>query len=110
MVAIMVNVAALQFGGPVQAVRGILIVVPLTVIPVLVLMVRQARRGARETVDASRPRERPVFFAAITLGVISLVGYLFVMQPRSPLLRGAPGEALAGVLTGLAGGVAIHNL
>ena len=63
----------------------------LVVLPVAALIVRQVRRGAWGTVDASRPAERPILFAVVGAGMLALVAYLAAAHPGSILLRGALG-------------------
>ena len=74
-------------GGPVA--RTTAAVAVLFVLPVAVLMVRQVRRGAWGTVDASRPAERPILYAVGGAGMLALLAYLAVVHPGSLLLRGA---------------------
>jgi membrane-associated phospholipid phosphatase len=63
----------------------------LFVLPLVLLTGRQVRRGAWETVDASRPHERPLLFAVGGAALCVLLAYLAVAHPGSPLLRGAAG-------------------
>jgi hypothetical protein len=74
-----------------QAARTVLAVALLFVLPVAALMVGQVRRGAWQTVDASRPRERPILYAVGGAGGLAMLAYLATAQPASPLLRGAVG-------------------
>ena len=77
--------------GPAAAARSIAAVALLFVLPVAVLIVRQTRRGAWSTVDASDPRERPLLYLVGGAGLVALFGYLLATQPATPLLRGALG-------------------
>lgn len=77
--------------GPAAAARSIATVAVLFVLPLAVLTVRQTRRGAWSTVDASDPRERPLLFLVGGVGLLALFGYLLATQPSTPLLRGAAG-------------------
>jgi membrane-associated phospholipid phosphatase len=77
--------------GPAAAARGVATVALLFVLPVAVLIVRQTRRGAWSTVDASDPRERPLLYLVGGAGLVALFGYLLATQPSTPLLRGALG-------------------
>jgi membrane-associated phospholipid phosphatase len=77
--------------GPAAAARGVATVALLFVLPVAVLIVRQTRRGAWSTVDASDPRERPLLYLVGAAGLLALFGYLLLTQPATPLLRGAIG-------------------
>ncbi len=77
--------------GPAAAARSVTTVALLFVLPVAVLIVRQTRRGAWSTVDASDPRERPLLYLVGAAGLVALFGYLLLTQPATPLLRGAAG-------------------
>jgi putative transposase len=77
--------------GPAAAARGVAAVALFFILPLAVLTVRQVRRGAWTTVDASRPRDRPVLYAVGGAGMLALIGYLAVAHPGSPMLRGAAG-------------------
>lgn len=91
MVAIMVSTAAFHFSTPVRAIRILLMILLFTVVPVAGLMARQIRRGAWADVDASKPRERPILYAASAIGLLLLLGYVLFMQPESYLIRGVLG-------------------
>ncbi len=71
------------------AARGLAMILLITVLPVAILMVRQVRRGAWANVDASDRRERPLLYAVCAAGVITLLIYLGLTQPRSSNVRGA---------------------
>lgn len=77
--------------GPAAAARSVTTAALLFVLPVAVLIVRQTRRGAWSTVDASDPRERPLLYLVGGAGLLALFGYLLLTQPATPLLRGAIG-------------------
>jgi hypothetical protein len=77
--------------GPAAAARAVATVAVLFVLPVAVLIVRQTRRGAWSTVDASNPRERPLLYLVGGAGLVALFGFLLATQPATPLLRGAAG-------------------
>lgn len=77
--------------GPAAAARSVTTVALLFVLPLAVLIVRQTRRGAWSTVDASDPRERPLLYLVGAAGLLALFGYLLATQPATPLLRGAIG-------------------
>lgn len=77
--------------GPAAAARSVTTVALLFVLPLAVLIVRQTRRGAWGTVDASDPRERPLLYLVGGAGLLALFGYLLLTQPSTPLLRGAIG-------------------
>jgi hypothetical protein len=77
--------------GPAAAARGVGAVALLFVLPVAALIVRQTRRGAWSTVDASDPRERPLLFLVGGASLVVLSGFLLATQPDTPLLRGVAG-------------------
>jgi apolipoprotein N-acyltransferase len=69
----------------------VVIVGAFTIIPLVVLMVRQVRAGAWKNVDASNISERPSLYAVGGLGSIALLVYLLLAQPTSFLIRGSAG-------------------
>ncbi|HEY0018123.1 MAG TPA: hypothetical protein VGC13_17535 [Longimicrobium sp.] len=77
--------------GAAAAARSVTTVALLFVLPLAVLIVRQTRRGAWSTVDASDSRERPLLYLVGAAGLLALFGYLLATQPATPLLRGAIG-------------------
>jgi hypothetical protein len=91
MVGIMVGAAVATRHSARDALRSVLIVGTFTIIPLLVLMVRQVRAGAWENVDATNMDERPFLYAVGGLGSIALLVYLRVAQPQSFLIRGSLG-------------------
>lgn len=88
MVALMVGVASVRLHAPGEALTSVVLVVGCTVVPVLVLMIRQVRRGVWENADASNRRERPVLFAVGVITTAGLLTYLVTVQPESFLVRG----------------------
>jgi len=91
-VTMLVLVGALELQrGWAAAARLVAAVTLLFVVPLALLMARQVRRRAWDTVDASHPRERPVLYGVGAAGLLALLGYLAVVYPGSPLLRGAAG-------------------
>jgi membrane-associated phospholipid phosphatase len=74
-----------------EAIRTVLIVGAFTIIPLLVLMVRQVRTGAWKNADASNMSERPILYTVGGLGSIALLVYLLLAQPQSFLIRGSLG-------------------
>jgi hypothetical protein len=58
--------------------------------PLGVLTWWQLRRGAWETVDASRPRDRPVLFAVALAALLALRIALGVVAPTSPVVASLP--------------------
>lgn len=91
MVALMVGGAALRFGSPAEAAKTIALVAVATVLPVVILMLLQVRRGAWSNVDASNRAERPMLFAVGSAGLVALIVYLTLAQSESFLFRGALG-------------------
>lgn len=71
-----------------NAVQPLLLVAIAIIVPVTVLMVRQVRRGRWGNVDASKPSERPVLFLVTLGGLLAAIAWLFVTDPKSPMLRG----------------------
>ena len=87
-VALLLVAVVLGRRGWGEAARGVALVGAVFVLPVALLIARQVRRGAWETVDASRPRERPALFA---VGALALLAMWWLEPPGSPLRRGAAG-------------------
>jgi membrane-associated phospholipid phosphatase len=87
---VLVGTLELQRGTSAAA-QTLAAVALLFVLPISMLMVRQVRRGAWQTVDASHPRDRPLLFAVGGLAVLALLAYLAATRPGSPLLRGGAG-------------------
>jgi hypothetical protein len=65
-------------------------VVLLLVVPLGALTWWQVRRGAWETVDASRPRDRPVLFGVALAALLALGIALAVLAPASPVAASLP--------------------
>lgn len=59
----------------------------IAILPVLVLSIRQVRRGKWKHVDATERRERPLLYAAGIGASLVMVGYLAVVHPGSPMIR-----------------------
>jgi hypothetical protein len=89
MVSVMVGSAAARRNSAGEVVRSVLTVLAFTIVPVLVLMVRQVRAGAWQNVDASNPSERPILYLVAGLAFIALLAYLALARPQSFLLNGA---------------------
>ena len=77
--------------GASAAARTVIAVLLLFVAPLAILMVRQVRRGAWGTVDASDPRERPTLFLVGGVAMLALLAYAVTSQPDSQLVRGTVG-------------------
>lgn len=91
MTTLVLAAAVTAADGASAALRTAAAVGVLFVLPVGVLTVRQVRRGAWSTVDASHPRERPLLFAVGVAGLLALLAYFARTQPGSALLRGTAG-------------------
>jgi hypothetical protein len=91
---IMVLGVVLRLSTPVEALRTLLLVVLIVVLPVSALMVRQVRSGSWTNADASNPTERPVLFAVGIISLAILLGALIVLRPGSFLIRGVVGVLL----------------
>ena len=88
MVGVMAGTAAAARQTAAEAVISVAIVVAFTVVPVMLLMVRQVRRGAWENVDASNRTERPVLYLVGVIAVGTFLAYLAFIQPQSFMIRG----------------------
>ncbi len=73
-------------GGAVA--KNALLVAGFVVVPLLCLIVVQRRRGAWETVDASRVEERPLLFWVGLVSLALLALYEWLQRESSFLLRG----------------------
>jgi hypothetical protein len=91
MTIIMVLGAALHLSTPGEALRTVLLVTLIALLPVAALMVRQVRRGSWTNVDASNRAERPLLFAVAIVALAVLIGAVLVFRPGSFLIRGAAG-------------------
>jgi membrane-associated phospholipid phosphatase len=91
MVGVMVGVAASGRSSAREAARSVLIVLAFTLVPLLVLMVRQVRVGAWKNVDASNANERPVLYLVGGVALTALLAYLAISSPQSYLVRGSVG-------------------
>ena len=88
--------------GPEVAARSVLAISLLFVLPLSLLMLRQVRRGAWKTVDASQPRERRALYSVGAVAMVALLVYLRFAQADSPLLVGAAGAlAMLAVCAGM---------
>ena len=84
----MVGTAAAARQTATEAATSVAIVVAFTVVPLMLLMVRQVRRGLWENVDASNRTDRPVLYVVSLIAVGTLLVYLALFQPQSFLIRG----------------------
>jgi phosphatidylserine synthase len=91
MAMVMVLGAALHFSTPREALRTLLLVTLIALLPVAALMVRQVRRGSWTNVDASDRAERPLLFVVGIVALAVLLGAVLVLRPGSFLIRGVAG-------------------
>ena len=91
MTIVMVLGATLHFSTPREALRPLLLVTLIALLPVAVLMVRQVRKGSWTNVDASNREERPLLFAVGIVALAALLGTVLVFRPGSFLIRGVAG-------------------
>jgi membrane-associated phospholipid phosphatase len=91
MAMVMVFGVALHLSTPGDALRTVLLVSVISLVPVAVLMVRQVRRGSWTNADASNRAERPILFAVAIVGLAVLVGGVLLFRPGSFQIRGAIG-------------------
>jgi membrane-associated phospholipid phosphatase len=87
MVGIMVATASARLSTRGEAWTSVLVVAG-TIVPLLVLMIRQVRRGAWENADASNRQERPILYLVSGVTTAGLLAYLMVVRPESFLVRG----------------------
>ena len=83
--------AALRLSTPREALRTLLLVTLIALVPVAALMIRQTRRGSWSNVDASHRAERPLLFTVGIIALAILLGAVLVFRPGSFLLRGVAG-------------------
>jgi membrane-associated phospholipid phosphatase len=88
MVAVFVVAVGLHVGSAADAVRALLLVALVVVLPIGVLMVRQVRRGSWGNVDASNREERPILFVVGVVALAVLAACAVVFRPASFLARG----------------------
>ena len=91
MTIVLVLGAALRLSTPREALRTLLLVTLIALLPVAALMIRQVRKGSWTNVDASNRAERPLLFAVGIVALAVLVGAVLVFRPGSFLIRGAVG-------------------
>jgi membrane-associated phospholipid phosphatase len=91
MTIIMVLAAALHLSTPREALRTVLLVTLIALLPVAALMVRQVRKGSWTNADASNRAERPLLFAVAIVALAVLIGAVLAFRPGSFLIRGAAG-------------------
>jgi hypothetical protein len=88
MVGVLAGTAAAARQTGAEAMTSVAIVLAFTVVPLLVLMIRQVRKGAWENVDASNTAERPVLYLVAGIGLAALIAYLVLGSPEAFMLRG----------------------
>jgi hypothetical protein len=87
--AVFVIAVGLRLGTSADAIRGLLLIAVVAILPVGALMVRQVRRGSWANVDASNREERPVLFLVGACALTVLAAFAWVFRPASFLSRGA---------------------
>ena len=92
--AVLVVGVALRLAGPREALRSLLLVGLIALLPLAILMRRQVRRGAWDHVDASHRAERPVLFAVGILSLAVLLVIALVVRPGDFLIRGSLGALI----------------
>ena len=98
MVGVLVGTAAGEWQERGDALRSVAVVVVFTIAPLIVLMIRQVRRGAWENADASNPRNRPILFLVGGVALVSLLAYLMFLRPAPFMVRGVAATlAMVGV-------------
>lgn len=88
---VLVLAVALRLSPPREAIKTLLLVALIALVPVAALMVRQVRSGSWSNVDASNRAERPLLFAVGIAALAILLGAVFVFRPGSFLVRGGLG-------------------
>ena len=89
--AVLVVGAALRLAGPREALRSLLLVGLIALLPLAILMRRQVRKGAWTHIDASHRAERPILFAVGLISLAALLVVALVVRPGSFLIRGSLG-------------------
>jgi membrane-associated phospholipid phosphatase len=88
--------------GSVAALRTVLTVAALFILPLVLLTARQVRYGRWTTVDASHPGERPALFWVGGIGLLLLLAFFIATRPDTPLVTGTAGVlAMLAVCAGL---------
>ena len=87
-VTVMVMARGAMTGGAAGLASAGGMFVLIVVVPILILMIRQVRRGAWEHVDATHRRERPILYAVGIAAVLVWFAWLAVSDRGSSLLRG----------------------
>ena len=68
--------------------QSLLLIGVAVIVPIVVLMVRQVRRGRWSNIDASKASERPALFMVSMAGLLGALAWLLVKDPHSFLVRG----------------------
>ena len=88
MVGVMVGTAAAARQTAGEALRTVAIVALFTIVPLMILMAGQVRRGAWTSVDASNRAERPLLYLVGGVALGALLTYELVLRPQSFMVRG----------------------
>ena len=87
MVSVMVGTAAAARQTAGEALRTVAIVALVTCVPLMILMIRQVRRGAWTNVDASNRAERPLLYFTLAAPLVALLAYAW-LHSQSFMVRG----------------------
>jgi hypothetical protein len=88
---VLVTAVALRLSTPGDAIKSLLLVALIAIVPIILLIRRQVRAGAWTTVDASRRSERPILFLVGLLALAGLLVAAYAARSASFLTRGAIG-------------------
>jgi hypothetical protein len=100
---VLVGGVALHFGTTGEALRTLLLVALVVLLPVGVLMIRQVGRGSWRNVDASDRAERPLLFTVALAALAALLGVALLFRQESFLVRGAAGVVIMLLVCAAAG-------
>ncbi len=85
---LMVGTAAAARETAGEVFQTVALVAACTFLPLLLLMVRQVRRGAWDNVDASNRAERPVLYLVGAVGIGALLILVLILRAHSFMIRG----------------------
>ena len=89
MIGVLVGTAAAARQSTADATRAVAVVVMFTVVPLIILMVWQVKRGTWANADASNRAERPVLYGVAGAALATLTIYLRTLRSESFLAGGA---------------------
>lgn len=88
MIGLLVGTASAARQTAADAMRTVALVAMFTVVPLLILMARQVKRGTWENADASNRADRPILYGVAGMGLAALTFYLLALGSQSFLVRG----------------------